>query len=313
MVKFSVIVPVYNTEKYLSNCLDSILSQTYKDFELIIVNDGSKDNSQEIIDKYVKKDKRVKGYLIDNGGPSIARNYGVEKSSGEYLVFIDSDDDIDKRLLEELNKEIDKNKCDVIRYQLNKITDIIDQDKSEVFENIPGVEAFKLLSPNRYFGAACSCAYNREFFTKNKFKYEEYRLHEDYGLTPYIYMKADKVSSIAFGGYNYYYRDNSIMTTTDDKKELKKAKDMLFLYDLNIERINKEKDIKEEDKQFFRSYMTNGLINKCSSLEGDLFDEFYKEISKRDLSKNLLSDTLPRKIKRLIYKIMPKYYIKHFK
>ena len=98
----SIIVPVYNVEKYLKKCLDSILSQTYKNFEVIIVNDGSPDNSQKIIDEYKKKDKRIIVLEKENGGLSSARNYGIEHANGKYISFVDADDYIEKDYVEKL-------------------------------------------------------------------------------------------------------------------------------------------------------------------------------------------------------------------
>lgn len=98
-MKFSIVIPVYNVEEYIDKCLNSVLNQTYKDFEVIIVNDGSPDNSIQIIDRYVKMDDRFKVYSKENGGLSAARNFGVKKVSGDYLIFLDSDDYIEKDLL----------------------------------------------------------------------------------------------------------------------------------------------------------------------------------------------------------------------
>ena len=89
---FSIIVPVYNVEKYLRECIDSILCQTFTDFELILVDDGSKDESGKICDEYAEKDNRIKVIHKENGGQSTARNCGVKESSGKYIVFLDSDD-----------------------------------------------------------------------------------------------------------------------------------------------------------------------------------------------------------------------------
>ena len=310
MIKFSIIIPVYNTEDYLSSCLDSVLSQSYNDFEVIVVNDGTKDNSQEIIDKYVRKDKKIRSFIKENGGLSSARNYGVDKSNGEYLLFLDSDDTLNKDLLKELNKEIESNKPDIIRFQITRISDKEKEDTSELFSNLTGIDAMKKLSKNDYFVSACSSCYNTRFFKDNNFKYELGKYHEDYGLTPYIYLKASKVSSIPYHGYNYYEREGSIMLSKD--KEYKKAKDTLDLFDINIKKVEDE-SIKEEDKKYFRSYMTNGLINKCASLDKDNFNKLFEEVKKRNLSKYLMDDSLPRKTKKIIYKLMPKYYMKHIK
>ena len=92
MNKVSVIIPVYNTSKYLDKCIDSLVNQTLDDIEFIMVNDGSTDNSKEIIEKWVKKDKRIKLYNKENGGQASARNLGLTKAEGEYIAFLDSDD-----------------------------------------------------------------------------------------------------------------------------------------------------------------------------------------------------------------------------
>ncbi len=313
MARFSIIVPVYNVEDYLRNCLDSILNQSYEDYEVIVVNDGTKDNSQDIIDEYVKKDNRVKGYKKKNGGLSDARNFGVGKAKGDYLLFLDSDDSINNLLLEELNKEIEKNHPEMIRFQVVKVGKDKEEDKSALFENKTGPEAFRLLANNDYFVTAWSCVYERDFWMKNKFEYTLGVYHEDYGLTPYVYMKAKKLSSIDYVGYNYYVRDNSIINDKNIEKEKKKNSDVLKLFDLNMDVIDKDKNVDLVDKAYFRSYMANGLITKWKVQEGELFTEFYKEIKKRGLYMYLLDDTLPRKIKKILFRLVTKYYIKIFK
>ena len=115
MTKFSVIIPVYNVEKYLSKCLDSVLSQTYTDFEVICVNDGSKDNSAQILDEYAKKDKRIKIINQNNQGVSVARNTGIKEAIGDYIIFVDSDDKITSNMLELLSKKEDFDICVIAR------------------------------------------------------------------------------------------------------------------------------------------------------------------------------------------------------
>ena len=313
MVKFSIIVPVYNVEQYLAGCLDSILNQTYNDFEVIVVNDGATDNSQSIIDEYVKKDRRVKGFKKKNGGLSDARNFGVGKAKGEYLLFVDSDDNINNELLEKLDEEIENSHPDIIRFQMAKIDEETHIVLCPTFSGIRGAEAFRLLANDDYFVTACSCCYRKEFWDDNNFKYTLGVYHEDYGLTPYVYIKAKKASVIDYVGYNYYFRENSIMNDKNLEKEVKKNKDVLDLFDSNIKIINNDKKVDYEDKKLFRSYMANGLITKCASLDDELFNEFFLELKKRDLGQYLITDSLGRMIKKLVYKLMPKFYIKHFK
>ena len=102
MELISIIVPVYKAEKHLSECIDSIISQTYENFELILIDDGSPDNSGKICDEYAEKDKRIRAIHKENGGVSSARNTGLDNASGEYITFIDSDDFVDKQYLEKL-------------------------------------------------------------------------------------------------------------------------------------------------------------------------------------------------------------------
>ena len=117
-MKISVIVPVYNTEKYLNKCIDSILSQTFTDFELLLVDDGSTDNSGIICDEYARKDKRVKVFHKENGGVSRARNLGIDNAHGEYLSFIDSDDYIRPTMYAELIAIADKYNVDLVSSDL---------------------------------------------------------------------------------------------------------------------------------------------------------------------------------------------------
>ena len=121
MIKISVIVPVYNTEKYLPKCLDSLVNQTLKDIEIIIVNDGSPDNSQKIIDDYVKKYKNIKAFEKKNGGLSDARNYGIKKASGEYIAFLDSDDYVTVDMYEKMYKKAISQEFDMVVCDLNYV------------------------------------------------------------------------------------------------------------------------------------------------------------------------------------------------
>ena len=114
MPKISIIVPIYNAEKVLKRCVDSILNQSYKNFELILINDGSKDKSIDIINEYKEKDERIKVIDNKNKGVSETRNIGIKTSKGEYIQFIDADDFIDPYMIEETLKEIEKNKADSV-------------------------------------------------------------------------------------------------------------------------------------------------------------------------------------------------------
>ena len=122
-MKVSVIVPVYNVEKYLTKCLDSLVSQTLKDLEVIIVNDGSPDNSQEIIDMYTKKYANMHSYLKENGGLSDARNYGIKKATGEYIAFLDSDDYVTNDMYEKMYFKAKEKDYDMVVCDINYVYD----------------------------------------------------------------------------------------------------------------------------------------------------------------------------------------------
>ena len=111
----SVIIPVYGVEKYIAQCLDSIINQTYKNLEVIVVNDGTKDRSAEIAKEYATKDSRIKVYDFQNGGLSVARNRGLEIATGDYISYIDSDDWLDTKMYETLLKAAMKNDADMVK------------------------------------------------------------------------------------------------------------------------------------------------------------------------------------------------------
>ena len=117
----SVIIPIYNTEQYLKECLDSVCSQSYKDIEIICINDGSTDNSEEITRSYAQQDKRIKLISQKNQGLSITRNNGVSQAQGEYLFFLDSDDTIEQNAIETLYNRAERTQADIVICNLNKI------------------------------------------------------------------------------------------------------------------------------------------------------------------------------------------------
>lgn len=310
-MKFSVIVPVYNVEKYIKDCIDSILNQSYDNFEVIIVNDGSPDDSQKIIDEYVKKDKRVKSFIKENGGLSDARNYGVKEATGDYILFVDSDDTINKDLLLELNKVADKD-IDIIRFQMLKINDNETIcDRCDSFKKISGEEAFIKLTKTSLFVTACSSAYRLEFWNENKYQYAKGKYHEDFGLTPLVYISAKYVSCIDYEGYNYFLRENSIMTNNDDSKLIKKNEDCLYHYKYLMDSI-KNVNVSNNGIKYYKSFISNAMINRCDILEGKILKEYIKELKNEKVGSNLLDDTISRKLKKLVFNLCPNFYVKHY-
>lgn len=304
MVKYSFIVPVYNTEKYLKKCLDSLVKQTYKDFEIIIVNDGSTDDSYKIIDNYKNKYNFIKVITQKNKGLSEARNSGVRKSIGVYLIFIDSDDYVEKDLLENIDKNIEN--VDVLRYQINKIGEHSKEYVSygqEQFSNLSGKEAFKIISSYHYVEPAWCYAFSRKYWNNSKYKFKKGVYHEDFGLVPYVIYRAKSVSSINYFGYYYVIRDGSIMNNSNYDKTYKKVYDMFELY----------KDIKNkvsENNSYLLSYMANCAIIKAKELNKKDRKKYLNELKNMNVVNDVISDSFSRKIKKILMKLSLSLYLK---
>lgn len=214
--KISVVIPVYNVEKYLKECLDSVLKQTYRNLEIILVDDGSKDNSGNICDEYAKKDNRIKVIHKKNGGLSDARNAGINIAKGEYITFLDSDDYIEEDMYEFLVKNIEKANADIsicqnyYVYKNSKET----THTPNVYLEMNSVEALKYVNMLGYYTvSACDKLYKRKIFENIRFPVG--KINEDWYVICEVFDKANKIVYNSEPKYNYRKRKGSI---TDDKK-----------------------------------------------------------------------------------------------
>lgn len=217
MPKLSVIIPIYNVEQYLPKCLDSVINQTYKDLEIICVNDCSPDNSLKICKEYATKDSRIK--IINrekNGGLSAARNSGLDNASGEYIYFIDSDDYIDLDYVEKMVEMMTIAKTDIVLNLNSKIKD----SKYSFFTKQHIKQSNCYLNPkmlaDKQPWSAWSALYNRDFIEKYKIRFPEGYVCEDIHFHYFVYLYAQ--SLYVFDGPSYYYtvRENSIMHSNND-------------------------------------------------------------------------------------------------
>ena len=310
MIKYSFIVPVYNTEKYLKKCLDSLVNQTYKDFEIIVVNDGSTDKSSSIISKYQKKYKNIIVIDKENEGLSMARNRGVQKSSGKYIIFVDSDDYVSNKLLEEVDKKIDDS--DILRFQIateDEEYTKINEYHEEGFESMRGYDAFKYLSSYHFVEPAWCYVIRKNYYIENKFSFKRGVYHEDFGLIPYVIYKARKVKSIDFIGYYYIQRNGSIMNNNDYKKTVKKAFDMLEQYKtmrLFAKNINRKNNLDD----YFLSYISNSVIVKARELKKDEKKVYINELKKLNVFDGVLVNTRIRRFKKFLMKHNLNLYLK---
>lgn len=223
-MKISVIVPVYNVYDYLDKCLNSLVNQTDKDFEVIIVNDGSTDDSQEIIDKYVSENNNMHFFIKENGGLASARNFGLEKATGEYVLFLDSDDYYEPNTIEILKREADS---DIVAFRM--YVDEKDKIKEGNMEMSEFIYDEHILPSKRlllYNPSACDKMFKRELFDKVKFVTGKY--YEDLGTIPLFAMYTDKIKYTNYYLYHYVKRENSIMNKINYNK---KIEDIFFIVD----------------------------------------------------------------------------------
>ena len=313
MPKISVIIPVYNTEKYIEKCLESLAKQTMQDFEVIIVNDGSTDNSKKVIKDYMKNSNLDIRYLEkENGGLASARNYGVEKALGKYISFLDSDDYLDKNLFSNLEKYIDED-IDLIKFKMKTVDEkenVIEKLDGPVFDVCTGEEGYKkLCTTDKYMDPACIYLYRREFFLENNFKYK-LRYHEDFGLTSLIMIQAKSFVSTEFFGYNYLQTEESLTRGKDYKKDVDRAKDMLAHYDNMITLIDAYYNISDETKDLVKRYYTNSVVLKADTLKGEDKKRYIKEIKDRFMYRNIKPENLKQKVKRILLKYNVSLYLK---
>lgn len=251
MVAISVIVPVYNVEDLLSKCLDSILNQNFRDFELLLIDDGSEDKSGIICEEYEKKDSRIKVYHKKNGGLSSARNYGIERASGNYITFIDSDDFIDKSMLEILYYNMIDNDVDLSITGVRDIYDgktSIDADREKMLLN--SEETLKLMLMGKKVNVyAVSKLYKRSIF--ENIKYPVGKAYEDSYIIVDILKNCSTIFVDTLPQYNYYHRADSITTLSYNIRDM----DYIEAWTLNYDKI----------KDAFPDLDGLGLRRKCFS------------------------------------------------
>lgn len=207
MRKLSVIIPVFNVEKYLVKCLESVLAQTYKDLEILLIDDGSTDNSSFICDEYQKKDKRIKVIHKVNGGISSARNTGIDIATGDFLTFVDSDDYIEKDMyydMMQFSNEFDLIICGVTN---------VNEEYKKITEFIPLKNNFQEICE---YSFSCNKIFKKDLF--NNIKFPLNRIFEDFCIIPKIYLQAKKVKFIKEVYYNYYQRENSLSNKRNNIK-----------------------------------------------------------------------------------------------
>ena len=298
---FSIIVPVYNVSEYLRRCLSSLINQTFKDIEIILVDDGSKDDSSAICDEYAQIDSRVKVIHKENGGLSDARNKGLEAATGNYVIFVDSDD------------YIDTDACDKFLPYIEKSYDIIIGDAyveggkcnltHVVTEDVMTGETYLLraLSAELASMAVWLNVYRREFLRDNGLNFKFGILHEDEQFTPRCLLKANTVVYSGVFFYHYIIRPSSITTKPD------KRKNATDLYNTCLEL---EKIYNSLDNYKLKKLLKDSLVQKYLNMfqVGALYQYGKTYVHKKFIFRNAYK--CRTRLKAMLYCLSPKLYYK---
>ncbi len=289
MITLSFIVPVYNVEAYLRKCVDSLLTQDYSEYEIILVNDGSTDNSGSICEEYAAKYDNVRVVHQENGGLSAARNSGIEIAQGEYIMFVDSDDYIEPNVLGGLMEQVERDNLDVLRYRLHYVNPqymVYNPYKSDPFkgndyssEPTDGVTFL-----NTRMSTACyawAFILRRDLiYTTPHAQYAENPnvlftpgiYFEDTDWTPRMLVKAQRVASTNTFVYNYLQREGSITKAVNRSKQQKVLDDKMRLVC----------EMKRQATELGQKGLCNGWFKKMIaatviSIMGILSTDFYAE------------------------------------
>ena len=240
MSKVSVVVPIYNVEQYLDKCVKSIISQTYKDLEIILVDDGSIDNSSSLCDEWGKKDSRIKVVHKENGGLSSARNAGLEIATGEYIMFEDSDDWLEIDIVEKSVARIEKDKSDLVIFGYKKVNTKGKEldfftfgDKTYLNDELLNQLHSRILEMS--FGYAWNKLYRLSIIRKSGIVNDGSIIdREDLYFNLSLFNYLNKVSYLEYVGYNYLQRQTSLLHNADLKriKGIKEFSEKMFSVDL---------------------------------------------------------------------------------
>ncbi|MDR1698483.1 MAG: glycosyltransferase [Prevotellaceae bacterium] len=221
-MKVSVVIPIYKVEQYLDECLQNVLSQTYEDLEIILVDDGSPDNCPQLCDEYAQRDNRIKVIHKKNGGLSDARNAGLKAATGNYILFLDSDDYwCDKNLIAGLTNEINKNlSTDIVLFRRKDFYENSNRSSESPHFDTDFVngksrnDVFRYLLENQLFNmSACFQIIRRELLISNELFFEKGQLGEDLDWSFRLWLQAKNIRAINTIGYCYRHRTDSITTT----------------------------------------------------------------------------------------------------
>ena len=287
MADVSIIVPVYNVESYLAMCLDSLTCQSFEDIEIICINDGSTDNSLEILEHYQKFDRRIKIINKENGGLSSARNAGIKAANGDYILFVDSDDWISSNAVERLYENAKKNNSDLVIFDFCCCDYSTNRSIITTIENYHGKYENKPFNKNtietrayKYIPVSAWSKLYKTDLIKGKIEFYEDIIFEDVPFWAYIYSHAKRITYLA--DPLYFYRKNregSIMCTKGEK-----FFDIIKAYD-RVESILKDSGDWDKCKPAVQLLMVMDFILRLYSIAPEFREELFNRI--KSLNKNI--------------------------
>ncbi|MEN4759266.1 glycosyltransferase family 2 protein [Chryseobacterium sp. C39-AII1] len=282
--KVSIIVPVYNVENYLAKCLDSLVNQTHQNMEILVVNDGSKDNSEQIIQEYAQKyPEKIKPFNKENGGLSDARNFGIDRATGDYLGFVDSDDYVTPTMFEEMVNLAEKHHSKIVICNIQKV----DQNGNitQKLTQIPNMpekidlnKNFSVFSDLSYF--ACNKLFKKELFSEKRFKKGAH--FEDIQLIPQLLLECDVIAQTQNFHYQYLERTDSITKThTERGLDILKAVEDVEIAFKDSQYSNKKYELKNfqifEGVYSFLAYLAFVKDEELFYKMSDKLDDFLKQ------------------------------------
>ncbi len=313
--KVSVIVPVYNAEKYLKKCLESIINQTYLNIEIVLVDDGSTDNSLKICNDYKKNDRRIKVIHQSNKGVSTARNVGLDNATGAYISFVDSDDYIENDMIEKMTNEAIKNNLDIIicnlHFENENYEEIKEFNHNDYFikrKNYP-IELYKNISIQGY---SCNKIFKRNIIVNNNIRFKrEYMVLEDdlFNYDIFYYNKELKIKYINNKFYHYVQLNTGASKSAFNLKKLS----YLDVREKEINILNNENIISDHLKADYITVFIRmkHLAKKNKTYSKEIFDKYIKNY--REYKKSLVFKNLNHKqqMKYIIINYLPLiYYLK---
>ena len=306
----TVVIPVYNVEKYLKRCIESILVQEWKHYDILLVDDGSTDHSPQICDDYVKAYDFISVIHKENGGLSEARNTGISHAKGEYVYFPDSDDWLESDTFIALAEALESQEFDIISFNREFVKGEEDAivSEPEVTQVFEGKDAFVQMLKHTYItGFANDKIYRKSLFIDNNILFPSRKYYEDLGTNYKLFLSAQKVYATNQKYYHYLIDNPDSITQSWNEK---KFRDMFGFYKEVFYSDFVRSQLNKEELQISQLYYVNGLVHILASLYKSKLDKKYIDITnqvKQELLKNSVSlsqmKDQPNKLKYVLFRL----------